>query len=96
MKLSYEERLGLKDDEGVIASAKLRLTVTGALFVVLECVVSAVASIYGSGENPFQKIGSAWPFIGIAVPAVSLLFGCFFIGEERLKRIGWPFTKIFG
>jgi len=95
MKSSYEGRLDVKNNEALVATAKLRLTVTVALFLVLECVVSAVASIYGSGENRFQKIGSAWPFIGIAVPTVSLLFGSFYIGKERLKRLGWPFTKIF-
>jgi len=90
--LEYEERT---QKESLKRSAKFRAVLTIIIFLMLEGLVVFLASQYSEGLNLFQKVLNSWPFLGVLVPAVAILMGWFFIGKERLKSLGWPFTKVF-
>jgi len=81
--------------ESLKGSAKLRLGITIVIFLALEGIVVLLANSYGEGPNLFQKLLNSWPFLGIAVPATTILIGWLCIGKKRLKGLGWPFMKIF-
>lgn len=89
--LEYEERT---QKESLKRSAWRRVIFTIIVFLILEGLVVFLASQYGEGQNLFQKVLNSWLFLGVAVPA-AILMGWFFIGKERLKALGWPFTKVF-
>jgi hypothetical protein len=90
--LEYEERT---QKESLKRSAWLRVGFTTIVFLLLEGLTILLASQYGEGLNLFQKVLNSWPFLGVLVPVVAILMGWFFIGKERLKSLGWPFTKVF-
>jgi hypothetical protein len=64
------------------------------VFSPLEGLVIFLANWYGAGQNFLQKVLSFWPYLVVGI-AVTTLIGGFIIGKERLKSLGWPFTKIF-
>lgn len=76
-------------------SAQLRMGFTIFVFLMLEGLVVFLARQYGEGPNLFQKVLNSWPFFGVVVPAAATLMGWFLVGKERLKALGWPFTKVF-
>jgi len=97
----YEARLsklsGDLDKEREASSKReawLRVSVVGIVFIVAEAITIIMALFLGEGENPFQKIAGAWPIIA-AVAAACILFGAFYVGKKRIKKLGWPLTKIF-
>ena len=90
--LEYEERT---QKESLKRSAWLRVGFTTIVFLLLEGLTILLASQYGEELNLFQKVLNSWPFLGVLVPVVAILMGWFFIGKERLKSLGWPFTKVF-
>ncbi len=92
IKFSEYERKHQKDS--LKRSARLRISLTIMLFLILEALVVFFANQYGEGQNLFQKVLKSWPFVGLAF-AVTILVGGFLIGKERLKVLGWPFTKLF-
>ncbi len=75
--------------------AILRLAIVFLVFLVLEAIILAVSSIFGTGNNILQKIVNSWPLILIPLP-VCILLGGFYLGKQRLKALGWPIDKFFG
>jgi hypothetical protein len=75
--------------------ALVRVAIVGVVFVVGELVTIIGALFLGEGENAFQRITGSWGVI-TGVGAACVIFGAFFVGKERIRALGWPFTKIFG
>jgi len=86
--LDKEKKVSLKGE------AWVKVSVVGIVFIVLESITIILASFFGTGENPFQKIVASWPII-VAVATACIIFGGFFVGKKRIKELGWPLTKIF-
>jgi hypothetical protein len=74
--------------------AWLRVSVVVIVISVAEAITIILASIWGVGENPLQRIAGAWPFI-TGVAAACILFGALYVGKKRIKELGWPVTRIF-
>lgn len=74
--------------------AWLKISHIAIIFLILEIIVVAVTSVYGSGENTFQKIMNSWAFVVTPIP-LCIVFGWFYLGKQRLRALGWPITKIF-
>ncbi len=75
-------------------SAWTRMVLTSILFLIIEAIIVYCANKYGQGENLYQKVSNSWGFLTIG-PIIIIPFGWFFIGKERLKALGFPFTTIF-
>lgn len=86
--LDKERKVSLKGE------AWLKVSVVGIVFIVLELITIILASFFGTGENPFQKIVASWPII-VAVATACIIFGGFFVGKKRIKELGWPLNRIF-
>ena len=77
--------------EALRSSAWLRVGITA-----IALIIWAVIVIYFSeGLNLSQKVRNSWLLLTAGVPPIVILLGGFIIGRERLKALGWPFTKIF-
>ncbi len=74
--------------------AWLRLSHIVIAFILMETLVCVLAINFGSGENIFQKIVGSWPFILIPI-SICTLSGRFYLGEQRLKALGWSTRKLF-
>lgn len=74
--------------------AWLRLSHIVITFILMEILVFVLAINFGSGENNFQKIVGSWPFILIPI-SICTLAGWFYLGEQRLKALGWSTRKLF-
>ena len=90
-----EEKIEEFQKGALKSSAQLRVTLTAITFLLLEALAVFLANRYGEGPNLFQKICNLRILWGVVVPGVTILIGRFYIGKERLKALGWPFTKIF-
>lgn len=90
-----ETKYSDKEIEGLRKEAKLRLIITGLLFLLIETVVIVIASYFGVGANIWQRIVNSWPMIAIPIP-ICLFIGGFLLGKRRLRALRWPFTKLFG
>lgn len=75
-------------------SAWVRMGLTIILFFIIEAIIVYYASKYGQGENLYQKVLNSWYFLAIG-PVITIILGWFIVGKERLKNLGFPFTKIF-
>jgi len=75
-------------------SARNRMAFTIILFLIIEGIIVYYASKYGQGENVFQKLLNSWYFLAIG-SVITIVLGWFIVGMERLKNLGFPFTKIF-
>jgi len=75
-------------------STWVRITLTLFLFFIIEGIIVYCTSIYGQGENLFQKLLNSWYFLAIG-SVITIILGWFIVGKERLKNLGFPFTKIF-
>jgi len=64
------------------------------VFTVLESITIILASIFGAGENTFQKIAASWPILA-GIATACMIFGGFFIGKKRFRELGWRVTKVF-
>jgi hypothetical protein len=71
-----------------------RITLTLFLFFIIEGIIVYCTSVYGQGENLFQKLLNSWYFLAIG-PVITIILGWFIVGKERLIKFGFPFTKIF-
>jgi len=94
LEVGFSELEQRADRESLRRSGQLRLGVTIVVFLVLEGLVLFLASRYGEGPNLFQRILNSWPFFAAVVPTAALL-SWFLVGKERLKALGWPFTRVF-
>lgn len=81
-------------EESLRKSAKFRLGITIFILFALEVIVILSANSYAEGANLFRKLLASWPFLS-AVPPITILIGCLYIGKKRLRCLGWPFTRIF-
>ena len=74
-------------------SAHWRLLLATAIYVVAEALMVYLASQLGEGDNFWQKLLNSWQFllipVGVFFPIAWLL-----LGKQRLRALGWPFTKI--
>ena len=74
-------------------SAHWRLLLATAIYVGAEALMVYLASQLGEGDNLWQKLLNSWQFflipVGVFFPIAWLL-----LGKQRLRALGWPFTKI--
>ena len=74
-------------------AAKRRTITVIILCTFYEGVVVYMSYKYALGENLLQKILSTWGLSTLVVPLFIVLFIAF-LGKERIRLLGWPFTKI--
>lgn len=74
-------------------SALIRLSIVIALFILYEVVAVLLARQYGQGTTLLQKVINSWPLLGLG-PVIGLGLSYLLIGKERLRSLGWPFTKL--
>lgn len=79
--------------EALRKSARIRMSVVILLFLALEAVAVYFAWQYGEGTNFFQKVKSLWELPSIAF-VISVVLSWFILGKERIRALGWPFTKL--
>jgi len=82
-----------KRKEALKRSARIRMSVVVLLFLAVEAVAVYFAWRYGEGTNFFQKVKNLWELPTIAF-AVSVVLSWFILGRERIRALGWPFTKL--
>jgi len=87
-EMEEQRKISLRKD------AWLKVSHIVILFIILEIIVCSIAANLGSGENTFQRIVNSWPFVVVPLP-LSIGFGWFYIGKQRIRALGWPMTKIF-
>lgn len=72
----------------LIVSVVLRTACALLLLVGLEISTGILIWQYGEGGNLFQKITKAWPWLGIGVAIVAILYP-FIMGRERMRLLKW-------
>lgn len=101
-----DERIGrLEEDRGELraqvaqgnlrASALARLPVAVILFAVLEAVLVAVYWWLAESTKVLQKLPAPELFVAISVVLLILTFWVV-LGKERIRVLGWPFTRFLG
>lgn len=87
----------LQDDiekDRIRQSAWIRLVISVVMFFGIEVGVIWLASKYGEGLNLFQKVIKSWPFIGLGA-IIGLALSWVLLGKDRIRALGWAFTKLF-
>ena len=87
-KLADERNTSLKKD------AWIKIYHIVFLLILVEILTAIITSIYGDGENTFQRVVNSWPIFVAWIP-ICMVIGCFYLGKHRLRALGWPITKIF-
>lgn len=87
-ELTDERNTSLKKD------ARIKIYHIAFLLILVEILTAIITSIYGDGENTFQRIVSSWPIFVAWIP-ICMVIGWFYLGKHRLRALGWPITKIF-
>jgi hypothetical protein len=85
-KLGDQERNARQKE--LIRSAVLRSILVLLGFLVIEGGVILLVWQYGSGDNLFQKITAAWPWltVGVAVPGAAYPL---IMGRKRMRLLKW-------
>jgi hypothetical protein len=96
-KLEKENETLKRQNASIIAykqkiSTWVRITLTLFLFFIIEGIIVYCTSIYGQGENLFQKLLNSWYFLALG-SVITITLGWFIVGKERLKNLDFPFTK---
>ena len=93
-----EEEIELKNQdrasERLRRSVRFRLSVVFGLFVLLESLAMIVGGLYGSGENFLQRLANLW-VLPTTTFAVVIFLGLLILGKDRVRELGWPFSKLF-
>lgn len=89
-RIAQEERT---KHEILKKSAQFRTILVVFLFFVYELIVAYFSWRYGQGQNLFQKVLNSWPFLSLGCLIAIGLFW-FVLGKERIRSLGWPFTKL--
>ncbi|MDH5715436.1 MAG: hypothetical protein OEZ30_07730 [Candidatus Aminicenantes bacterium] len=74
-----------------------RLSIVIIIFLIIEVSIIILAIRYGEGQNLFQKLEKSWHLWGGAglIFIIFRYLGSLIIGKERIKFLGWPFTRFF-
>lgn len=75
-------------------SAHRRLGIVIIIFLIIEYAIINLIMRYGAGLNIFQKLVGSLS-LPVAVIVLLRYFGYIIIGKERIKALGWLFTKFF-
>jgi len=73
-------------------SACRRLAIGVVAFGIVESAIVYLAARYGAGDNLFQRVLNSWQYLAGAA-AVCVFAGALLLGKERLRALGWPFTR---
>lgn len=73
--------------------AKLRLGLVALGFALSEAIVLYAFYKYGEGSNLLQRFVKALPLLAAFAP-IWIAVSWFYVGKDRLRTLGWPFTKI--
>jgi hypothetical protein len=81
------------ENKSLRQSAFIRLGIVSLIFLLLEALALYIGSHYGAGSNSLQRIKDLWLIPTIAF-FTSVGLSRFIIGRERIRTLGWPFTKL--
>jgi hypothetical protein len=87
---------GLRADltgERLRTQAFAKLGLTFLLFLAAEAGMIEILWYWGDGNSLLDKVLHGWLFLG-AVALTMLGVTWFYLGETRLRALGWPFTVI--
>lgn len=89
-RLEQEEK---KRTEALRRSARIRLGLVALLVTGVEAAIVYFVGQYGEGATFLQKVVNSWQLLaaGFAIGIVSFWF---ILGKERIRILGWPFTKL--
>jgi hypothetical protein len=87
------EREETRRKEALSRSARARLGIAIALFLILEAAAVDIAWVYGEGTNFLQRVTDLWELPGTTL-ALSIVLSWLIIGKKRIRALGWPFTKL--
>ena len=73
--------------------AKFRLTLISIVVVLSEAFVIYLCNRLLEGSNFLQRLSKSLPFV-LAMFSVGIVTCWILVGKERLRALGWPFTKI--
>lgn len=82
-----------KRKEALKKSARIRMGFVILLFLLYEAAAVYLAWQYGEGTTLFQKVINSWPFLVLGC-AISVGLFRFILGKERIRALGWAFTKL--
>lgn len=96
IEILINEAENLKSEKKKIQEKKsfhFRIACSLILFLGIEVVSIWLASMWGSGENVFQRISSLWyfPMGGFGISFVLFLI---ILGKKRISRLGWPWKNL--
>jgi len=69
-------------------SAIRRTTLTLGMLMFVEAVIGFLAWQYGEGQNLFQRLTNAWPWLVAGFGAVAILYP-FLMGRDRMRLLKW-------
>lgn len=82
-----------KRKETLKKSARIRMGFVILLFLLYEVAAVYLAWQYGEGTTLFQKVINSWPLLVLGC-AISVGLFWFILGKERIRALGWAFTKL--
>lgn len=72
----------------LVASVVKRSLLALCTLFVVELIVGYFVWQYGEGQNLFQKLTKAWPWLGAGFGVVAILYP-FFMGRDRMRLLKW-------
>ncbi|MBI4584114.1 MAG: hypothetical protein HY717_08835 [Planctomycetes bacterium] len=72
----------------LVISAAKRSSLALCILFSVELIIGYFAWQHGEGQNLFQKLTNAWPWLGAGFTAVAILYP-FFMGRERMRLLKW-------
>jgi hypothetical protein len=72
----------------LVLSAVKRSILAVVILIVVEVIIGYLAWQYGEGQNLFQKLTNAWPWLVAGFGAVAILYP-FLMGRERMRLLKW-------
>jgi hypothetical protein len=72
--------------------AHRRIALMIVLWLALEAAVIELLWYFGEGDSVLQKVEHGWEGL-VAMWIAVLVITCFYLGRDRFRALGWPFTK---
>jgi hypothetical protein len=77
------------------SSARARVGIGFAVWIVLVGIVVWISLRYGSGANVVGRLQDGWPWL-LAATGAAVLFTVLLLGKERLRILGWRTRRVLG
>jgi predicted nucleic acid-binding protein len=76
-------------------SALARLWILLPVFLAVELVIGYAANRFGTGSTLGEKLWNSKEWLGGGI-LVTITSSWWILGKDRIRALGWPFTRIFG